>query len=186
MAILTYTDLERYMGKTFGTAQQEAAAQILGILEAELQYVLNRPLGARVITSEKHMLEPGQRQIFLRQAPVRVVSALSIGLQGHEVAQTVSDFDIYPWGIDNIRIAGQGYQALVTYTAGLSDLDTVALERVMYTAGAREMSKFLADAQGLERLKVEGTDYYFHNKGESGFSPQELQVISRFKRRVIR
>lgn len=186
MAILTYTDLERYMGKTFDASQQEAAAQILATLEAELEYVLNRPLGARVITSEKHMLEVGQRQIFLRHAPVRSVSSFKIGRLDEETTQNLDDFDIYPWGIDNVRIAGAGYVALVTYTAGMNDIDTVALERVMYSAGAREMSKFLADAQGMSRFRVEGTDYLFAADGEAGFSPRELQIVSRFKRRIIR
>jgi len=186
MAILNYTDLERFMGKTFTDTQQEAASIILMTLENELSYYLNKPLYAQVFTNEKHMLEIGQRQIFLRNSPVRSVTAFSVGMNNQMVNQVISDFDIYPWGIDNVRIAGQGYIALVTYTAGVYDSDSVVLERVLFTASAREMSKFLADAQGLERLNVEGTDYVFGNKGESGFTEQELKMISRLKRRIVR
>lgn len=185
MAILTYDDLEIYMGKTFTDAQQDAAMSIIAALEAELEYYLNRPLGARAYADEEHKLVPGQRQIFLRHAPVQSVTSFYVGMPGEEVEQNVEDFDIFPWGIDNIRIAGTGNQALVTYTAGMTSSDTVALERVLYTASAREMSKFLIDAQGLSRLKVEGTDYVFPDGGEGGFTERELNAVKRFKRRVI-
>lgn len=186
MAILNHEDLEIFMGKSFSASAQDAATEILANLEDELAYYLNRPLGIRVITNEKHRLEPNQRQIFLRQAPVASVAAFSVGLPGREVAQNITDFDIYPWGIDNVRIAGTGYVALVTYTAGMSDQTTVALERVLCTAAAREMNKYFIDAQGLEQLDVEGTKYFMQAGGESGFTPQELRMVSRFRRRVMR
>jgi hypothetical protein len=67
----------------------------------------------------------------------------------------------------------------------MTSSDTVALERVLYTAATREMSKFLIDAQGLARLNVEGTDYIFPDGGEGGFTERELNSVKRFKRRVI-
>lgn len=185
MAILTPNDLEIYMGKTFTNAQEDAAQSILLSLEAELEYYLNRPLGARVYAEEEHKLVPNQRQIFLRHAPVQSVTSFYVGMPGEEVQQNISDFDIFPWGIDNIRIAGTGNQALVTYSAGMTSADTVALERVIYSAATREMGKYLIDAQGLARLKVEGTDYLFPNAGEGGFTQAELNSVKRFKRRVI-
>lgn len=185
MAILTYDDLELYMGKTFTEAQQDAAMSILASLESELEYYLNRPLGARVFTEEQHKLVPNQRQIFLRNAPVISVTSFYVGMPDEEVEQNIDDFDIFPWGIDNIRIAGTGNQALVTYTAGMTGPETVALERVLYSAATREMGKFLIDAQGLARLKVEGTDYVFPDGGEGGFTERELNSVKRFKRRVI-
>jgi len=185
MAILTYDDLEIFMGKTFTAAQQDAAMSILASLEAELEYFLNRPLGARLYSEEEHKLVPGQRQIFLRHAPVQSVTSFYVGMPGEEEEQNIADFDIFPWGIDNIRIAGTGNQALVTYTAGMTSSETVALERVLYTAATREMSKFLIDAQGLARLNVEGTDYIFPDGGEGGFTERELNSVKRFKRRVI-
>lgn len=186
MPILNYTDLEQFMGRTFTQSESDAAVMIISSLENELQYTINRPLGAKLFTSEVHRLEPNQRQIFLRNAPVKEVTALSVGLPGEEVAQNVDDFDIYPWGIDNVRIAGTGNQALVTYKAGMTDSETVALERILLTASAREMGKFLIDAQGLARFKVEGTEYLFVDGGEGGFTQRELESVKRFKRRVIR
>lgn len=185
MAILTPQDLEIYMGKTFTNAQEDAAQSILASLESELEYYLHRPLGARVYTEEEHKLVPNQRQIFLRNAPVHTVTSFYVGMPGDEVEQNISDFDIFSWGIDNVRIAGTGNQALVTYTAGMTSDDTVALERILYSAGTREMGKFLIDAQGLARLKVEGTDYVFVDGGEGGFTQAELNSVKRFKRRVI-
>lgn len=185
MAILTPADLEIYMGKTFSNAQEDAAQSILASLEAELAYYLNRPLGAQVYTEEEHKLVPGQRQIFVRHAPVQSVTSFYVGMPGEEVEQNIDDFDIFPWGIDNIRIAGTGNQALVTYTAGMTGTDTIALERVLYSASTREMGKYLIDAQGLARLKVEGTDYVLTNAGEGGFTQTELNSVKRFKRRVI-
>lgn len=185
MAIIIPNDLAMYMGKTFTNAQEDAAQLIIASLEAELSYYINRPLGAQLFSEEEHKLVPNQRQIFLRHAPVQSVTAFAVGLQGDEVAQNISDFDIFPWGIDNIRIAGTGNQALVTYTAGMTADDTVALERVLYSASVREMGKLLIDAQGLAKFKVEGTEYTFPEAGEGGFTPSELNSVKRFKRRVI-
>jgi hypothetical protein len=190
MAILNYADLARYMNKTFSAGEQSAAATILTALEAELSYILNRPLAPVRITDEKHLLEPGQRQLFLRKAPVRSVVSFYIGLIDSASAtyteQNIYDFDVYPWGIDNILIGGTGYEAKVTYNAGITDIDSAALERVILSAATREMSKVLVDAQGLERLKVEGSEYFFEPGIGGGFSEAELKSISRFKRRVIR
>jgi len=185
MAILTPNDLEIFLGKTFTNAQEDAAQTIIASLEAELSYFLNRPLGAVVYSDELHRLERNQRQIFLRHAPVHEVTEISIGLAGEEVEQNVAHFDVYSWGIDNVRIAGQGYRALITYTAGMTSDDTVALERVLYSASSREMGKFLIDAQGLERLRVEGTEYRFLDSGEGGFTQAELNSVKRFRRRVL-
>jgi len=185
MAIITPNDLEVYIGKTFTNAEEDAAQSIIASLEAELEYYLNRPLGPRTYTEEQHKLVPNQRQIFLRHAPVITVTSFYVGLAGEEVQQNVSDFDIFPWGIDNVRIAGTSNQALVTYTAGMTSGDTVALERVLYSASSREMGKYLIDAQGLLRFKVEGTDYVFPEGGEGGFTASELNSVKRFKRRVI-
>lgn len=185
MAIITPNDLETYMGKTWTDAQEDAAQLILSSLEAELSYYLNRPLGAVSYSDEVHRLERHQRQIFLRHAPVRTVTELFIGLRDEEVEQDIEDFDIYAWGIDNVRIAGQGYRALVTYTAGMTSADTVALERVLYSASTREMGKLLIDAQGLERIRVEGTEYRFVDSGEGGFTQAELNSVKRFRRRVL-
>ena len=189
MAILNYADLARFMNRTFTAGEQAAASSILTALESELSYRLNRPLGAIRITDEKHMLEPGQRQLFLRKAPVRSIVSFSIGLIDSASAtyttQNIYDFDVYPWGIDNVLVAGTGYQALVTYNAGMTDIDTAALERVLLSASSREMSKVLIDSQGLERLKVEGTEYFFEKDG-GGFTESEINSIARFKRRVIR
>lgn len=185
MAIIIPNDLAMYMGKTFTNAQEDAAQLIIASLEAELSYYINRPLGAQLFSEEEHKLVPNQRQIFLRHAPVQSVTAFAVGLQGNEVAQNITNFDIFPWGIDNIRIAGTGNQALVTYTAGMTADDTVALERVLYSASVREMGKLMIDAQGLSKLKVEGTEYSFPELGEGGFTPSELNSVKRFKRRVI-
>lgn len=185
MAIIIPNDLAMYMGKTFTNAQEDAAQLIIASLEAELSYYINRPLGAQLFSEEEHKLVPNQRQIFLRHAPVQSVTAFAVGLQGNEVAQNITNFDIFPWGIDNIRIAGTGNQALVTYTAGMTPDDTVALERVLYSASVREMGKLMIDAQGLSKLKVEGTEYSFPELGEGGFTPSELNSVKRFKRRVI-
>lgn len=186
MAILTYLDLQRYMNKTFTAGQQTAATTIIAALERELSYYINRPLSPTVTTDEIYMLEPQQRQIFLRKGPVVSVASLEIGLAGDEVAQTVADYDIHPWGIDNIYIASTGYRAIVTYTAGMASSEAQNLERIVYSAATREMSKLLIDAQGIWELDVEGTDYKFSNMGKDGFTEEELRMASRYKRRVIR
>jgi hypothetical protein len=186
MAILNYADLARFMNKTFDAGQQAAATTILDSLESELEWTINRPLQPVRVTDERHILEPAQRQIFLRKAPVRSIIAFSIGMQSQMVNQNIPDYDIYPWGIDNLYISGMGYIALITYNAGILDADTVKLERIILSAASREMSKVLVDAQGLARMKLEGTEYFFEEQSSGGFNDRELKALSHFRRRVIR
>lgn len=185
MAIILAADLAIYMNKTFTESEEEAASLIVSSIEGELSAIINRPLAPVQVVEEVHMLQSGQRQIFLRKAPVTSVTLFEIGYHEAYQEQNILDFDVYPWGIDNIRIAGQGYKAKVTYNAGLSDSAAAALERVCFSSASREMSKLLADAQGLTRLKVEGTEYFFEAADSGIFSSTELKTIERFKRRVI-
>jgi hypothetical protein len=185
MAILNYTDLERFMNRTFSEGEAQAAATIINALESQLGAMLNRPIQPIRVTEERHVLQPGQRQIFLRKAPVRSIIAFTIGMENQMVAQNLPDYDVYPWGIDNLYVSGMGYIALITYNAGMLDADSAALERVILFAAAREMSRVLIDAQGLERLKVEGTEYFFEQAGAGGFTDAEMKSLQRYKRRVI-
>lgn len=186
MAVITYSDLQRFMNHTFDTGQRNAATTILASLERHLAAYLNRPLSPVQIVDEEHRLLTNQRQIFLRKAPVIEVTDFSVGLDGAEVVQDIEDFYIYPWGIDNIRITGDGYRALVTYTAGMLATEAEDLSFVLYSAAAREMNKVLIDAQGLSRLDVENSEYHMANFGYSTFTQDELRMASRSKRRVIR
>jgi hypothetical protein len=185
MAVITYLDLQDYMGKTFTSTQQTAATSLVGALERELGAILGRSLTGLTVTSEAHVLQAGQRQIFLREYPVNTVTALSVGDLGSETAQTLSDYDIYKWGIDGLRIATQGLSALVTYTAGMAATDAQKLEAVMLRASAREMSAMLADAQGLERLSIEGVSMQFANGGQGGFTDDDLRHVRRYHRKGV-
>lgn len=184
MAVITYLDLQDYMGKTFTSPQQTAATSLVGALERELGAILGRSLTGITVTSEAHVLQAGQRQIFLREYPVNTVTALSIGDLGSETVQTLSDYDIYKWGIDGLS-ATQGLSALVTYTAGMAATDAQKLEAVMLRASAREMSSMLADAQGLERLSIEGVSMQFANGGQGGFTDDDLKHVRRYHRKGV-
>lgn len=185
MSVITYTDLQRFMNHQFDAGQRVAATAIISNLEREMGAYLNRPMSPVQIIDESHRLVVNQRQIYLRKAPVIEVTGFSIGLQGHEVAQNVSDFYIYPWGIDNLRIAGEGYRALVTYTAGMNSAELENLGFIMLSAAAREMNRVLLDAQGLMRMNVENSQYFMAKQGETGFSDRELKMASKYKRRSI-
>jgi len=185
MAIITYQDLATYMNRTFTTGEQAAANTMIGVLERELSRVLGRALAGKAVSGEKHLLQRNQRQIFLKEYPVISVTALSLGTLGSEVAQTISDFDIYPWGIDGILATTPGTSALVTYTAGMSASDQQQLEALMLRVSSREMSQVLADAQGLKRLSAEGVDMTFANDGMAGFTDQDLKWVRRYRRRGV-
>lgn len=186
MAIITYTDLERYMGRTFSAAEQTAASTIIGFLERELSTIIGRPLSPLQVTEEVHWLEVGQRQVFLRKAPVASVSSFSLGFRGYETVQDAANYDVKPWGIDNIWIGSVGYRAIVTYVGGLSNTNAASLERIMYSASVREMSQFLIDAQGLNTLTVEGTTYKIAENGVGGFTLEERKFADNFKRYIVR
>lgn len=174
------------MNREFDTGQRTAATTIISSLERELSLYLNRPISAVQVTDESHRLVVNQRQIFLRKAPVISVTSFYVGLDGDEVEQDIEDFYVHPWGIDNIRIVGEGYRALVTYTAGMNAEDAENLSFMMLSAASREMNRVLLDAQGLMRLDVENSQYYMANLGEVGFTEKELKTASKYKRRVIR
>ena len=184
MAVITYTDLQRFMNHEFDAGQRVAATTIISSLERELAAYLNRPISP-VQIDESHRLVVNQRQIYLRKAPVLEVTGFSIGLAGNEVEQNISDFYIYPWGIDNIRITGDGYRALVTYTAGMNSTEVENLSFIMLSAASREMNRVLLDAQGLMRMNVENSQYFMAKQGESGFTDRELKMASKYKRRSI-
>jgi|TARA_Y100001947_G_scaffold155403_1_gene161372 hypothetical protein len=185
MAIITYQDLATYMNRTFTSGEQAAANTMIGALERELSRILGRALAGAAINSEAHILKVNQRQIFLKEYPVISVTGLSIGTLGSEVAQTISDFDIHPWGIDGILATSTGTSALVTYTAGMSSSDQQQLEALMLRVSTREMSQILADAQGLERFRAEGVDMTFANKGMAGFTDDDLKWVRRYRRRGV-
>ena len=185
MAVITYLDLQDYMGKTLTSTQQTAATTVIGALERELSQILGRSLTGITVTDEAHVLQAGQRQIFLKEYPVNSVTTLKIGTLGSETTQTLTDYDIYKCGIDGLRIATQGLSAKVTYTAGMSATDAQKLEACMLRASAREMSAMLADAQGLERLGVEGTSMTFANGGQGGFTDDDLKHVRRYRRKGV-
>lgn len=185
MAVITYTDLQRFMNREFDTGQRVAATSIISNLERELSAYINRPISPIQVIDESHRLVVNQRQIFLRKSSVFEVTGFSIGMAGDEVAQNISDFYIFPWGIDNIRITGDGYCALVTYTAGMNSTDMKNLSFIMLSAASREMNRVLLDAQGLMRMNVENSQYFMAKQGESGFTDRELNTAIKYKRRVI-
>jgi hypothetical protein len=185
MAVITYTDLQRYMNRTFDAGQQQAANIVISSLQNQLSTWLNIPVTPVSIIDEVHRLKVNQRQIFLYKSPVIEVTSFYVGMSGQEVEQNIDDFDIYPWGIDNIRIAGEGYRALVTYTAGPDPVDMENLSYIVLSAAGREMNKVLLDAQGLMRMTVENSQYYMSRSGAGGYTEEELKMASRYKRRVI-
>lgn len=186
MAIITYQDLQRYMGRTFSPSEQTAATTIIAFLERELSIIIGRPLSPTQVLEEVHWLEVNQRQIFLRKTPVASVTSFYMGFNGHEVEQDLENFDIKPWGIDNIWVAGTGYKAIVSYVGGLSSTNAAGLERIIYSASVREMSQFLIDAQGLNSLTVEGTTYKIAEDGVGGFTEEEKKIARSFKRYIVR
>jgi hypothetical protein len=185
MAVITYTDLQRYMNRSFDAGQQAAANIVISSLEHQLSTWLNIPISPVSVIDEIHRLKVNQRQIFLYKNPVLEVTSFYVGMQGHEVQQNVNDFYTYPWGIDNLRIAGDGYRALVTYTAGPDPLEMENLSYIILSAAGREMNKVLLDAQGLMRMTVENSQYYMSKSGAGGYTDEELKMASRYKRRVI-
>lgn len=185
MAVITYTDLQRFMNRTFTAGEQTAATSIISGLERQLSMYLNVPISPVQVVDEVHRLKVNQRQIFLRKAPVVEVTSFSVGLADNEVEQNIDDFYIYPWGIDNVRITGDGYRALVSYTAAMTSEDVESLGYIMLAAASRDMNKVLLDAQGLARMNVENSQFFMSNKGDYGFTDQELKLASKYKRRVI-
>ncbi|MBM86934.1 MAG: hypothetical protein CMQ41_01000 [Gammaproteobacteria bacterium] len=208
MALATVADLKKYMDITFSNTQEEAAQMILTGLEADLEHYIGRPVTAasfsetyvaeanytgssaysffydynidRTLTTVTDVTKPPY-VVYTRQTPI--VSVASVTVQGQTdssaTTQTVgNDYVVRRYGIDMFRV-NDNDKIVINYTAGLDSTadNTSALKLVILRAASREVQNLHDDVVGMKDLTTRNVAPV-----ETGFTPEELNSVKRWRR----
>ena len=208
MALATVADLKKYMDITFSNTQEEAAQMILTGLEADLEHYIGRPVTAasfsetyvaeanstgssaysffydynidRTLTTVTDVTKPPY-VVYTRQTPI--VSVASVTVQGQTdssaTTQTVgNDYVVRRYGIDMFRV-NDNDKIVINYTAGLDSTadNTSALKLVILRAAPREVQNLHDDVVGMKDLTTRNVAPV-----ETGFTPEELNSVKRWRR----
>ena len=208
MALATVADLKKYMDITFSNTQEEAAQMILTGLEADLEHYIGRPVTAasfsetyvaeanytgssaysffydynidRTLTTVTDVTKPPY-VVYTRQTPI--VSVASVTVQGQTdssaTTQTVgNDYVVRRYGIDMFRV-NDNDKIVINYTAGLESTadNTSALKLVILRAASREVQNLHDDVVGMKDLTTRNVAPV-----ETGFTPEELNSVKRWRR----
>ena len=208
MALATVADLKKYMDITFSNTQEEAAQMILTGLEADLEHYIGRPVTAasfsetyvaeanytgssaysffydynidRTLTTVTDVTKPPY-VVYTRQTPI--VSVASVTVQGQTdssaTTQTVgNDYVVRRYGIDMFRV-NDNDKIVINYTAGLDSTadNTSALKLVILRAASREVQNLHDDLVCMKDLTTRNVAPV-----ETGFTPEELNSVKRWRR----
>ena len=208
MALATVAELKKYMDITFSNTQEEAAQMILTGLEADLEHYIGRPVTAasfsetyvaeanytgssaysffydynidRTLTTVTDVTKPPY-VVYTRQTPI--VSVASVTVQGQTdssaTTQTVgNDYVVRRYGIDMFRV-NDNDKIVINYTAGLDSTadNTSALKLVILRAASREVQNLHDDVVGMKDLTTRNVAPV-----ETGFTPEELNSVKRWRR----
>ena len=208
MALATVADLKKYMDITFSNTQEEAAQMILTGLEADLEHYIGRPVTAasfsetyvaeanytgssaysffydynidRTLTTVTDVTKPPY-VVYTRQTPI--VSVASVTVQGQTdssaTTQTVgNDYVVRRYGIDMFRV-NDNDKIVINYTAGLDSTadNTSTLKLVILRAASREVQNLHDDVVGMKDLTTRNVAPV-----ETGFTPEELNSVKRWRR----
>lgn len=199
-AIIDAQDLARYMKRTIQADSDEANAanEIIDGLEADLEAYVKRPISLVTVTNEEipEVHHPGK--VFLRQTPVRDVTAVNYD------GTVLTGYSVETWGLSNVALvflppasslSGSVPRPTVSYTAGLPGDDPTTTfgkkaRAVLLRAAARDFNQVIRqDLAGVSRANVEGTSLEFHGgvrAGAGGMTDAELAGFQRWKRRRVR
>lgn len=194
MAVISTEDLRVYLNlSALSAGQTLAASAIIDGLEADLEAYLKRPLVETTVEDEVVTMDR-RGTIRLRETPVRSVTVFSVD----GTAQDASTYEVVSWGLKDVfpgfmpsPLISPAPVLLATYVAGLDGEDPTSVfgrqaRGVLLRVAAREFNRAVRqDAEGLERLSVEGTSMSFVNPG-GGLSEEDLAKFTRWKKRVVR
>lgn len=207
--LATEKDLERYMDIKFSNRQLYAAEFVLEGLQSELESYLRRPVEVGTV-SETYTVElnhpgvPGYSffnnwsldttqsiiewvqppyTLYLRNSPVTSVSSLTLTrpFTGATTDPLIegNDFIVRRYGVDIFRTFANDTIA-ITYSAGLDGPEIKMFRLLILRAASREMQNMHDDVVGIKDLET-------RNVGPlvTGFTPEELTSLSRWRRRRI-
>ena len=208
MALVTTSDLKKYMDITFSNTQEEAAQMIVDGLEADLEHYIGRPVTAASF-SESHVAPAnysGSSQysffydynldrtgtaiqdvtkppfvLYTRRSPV--VSVASLTVQGQSdssaTAQTVgTDFVVRRYGVDMFTVQDNDI-IVINYTAGLdASADNTTALKLIVLRAASR------EVQNLHDDVVGMKDLPTRNVAPltTGFTEEEMNSVKRWRR----
>lgn len=204
--LASVSELERYMDIKFSNRQHHAAEYVLEGLQSELESYLRRPVEVETFTENYRVettnvgiptssffydtsmgtdekpqtfLQPPYT-VYLRNSPVVSVTSVTVTapLPGStpEVLQNGRDYVVRRYGVDVYRtFANDNIQ--VVYSAGLDGDGIKHFRLLILRAASREMQNMHDDVVGIKDLET-------RNVGPltTGFTPEELQSVKRWKR----
>ena len=208
MALVTISDLKKYMDITLSNTQDDAAQFILDGLEADLEHYIGRPVTAASF-SESHVAPAnysGSSQysffydynidrtgsavqdvtkppfvLYTRRSPV--VSVASLTVQGQSdssaITQTVgTDYVVRRYGVDMFTVQDSDI-IVVNYTAGLDATeDNTSALKLIILRAASR------EVQNLHDDVVGMKDLTTRNVAPmiTGFTPEEMVSVKRWRR----
>lgn len=204
--LATITELERYMDIKFNNRQQHAAEYVLEGLQSELESYLRRPIevgtftetyrvesnnvgiptssffyDTTIGTNEKPQtfLQPPYT-VYVRNSPVVSVSSVTVTAPtpgaSAETLTNNQDYIVRRYGLDIYRTFANDL-VTINYTAGLAGANVKHFKLLILRAASREMQNMHDDVVGIKDLET-------RNVGPltTGFTPEELQSIRRWRR----
>jgi len=202
--LVSVDDLTTYMDIKFSNRQQRAAEFVLTGLQSELEAYLRRPIeigtfvenhvipndfGSFPISSHLYDLSldttgnpPSYVQpaitIYMRNSPVVSVDGITIypAVGASVAAREDIDYVTHRYGIDLYR-AMPNDRMEVTYIAGLDGEALPVFRLLILRAATREMQNMHDDVVGLKDLETRNVAPL-----TTGFSPEELQSVKRWRR----
>lgn len=204
MMLVSLDDLTTYMDIKFSNRQQRAAGFVLSGLQSELESYLRRPIQVtsfvedHLVPSDRstfpfssHMYDftldttgnpPSYIQpvltIYMRNSPIVSVDNVTVyPSQGASIAAIEQvDYVVQRYGLDLYR-AMPDDRVQVTYVAGLDGPAVPIFRLLILRAAAREMQNMHDDVVGLKDLETRNVAPL-----TTGFSPEELQSVRRWRR----
>jgi hypothetical protein len=208
MALVTISDLKKYMDITLSNTQDDAAQFILDGLEADLEHYIGRPVTAASF-SESHVAPAnysGSSQysffydynidrtgtavqdvtkppfvLYTRRSPVVSVASLTVQGQSDSSAttQTVgTDYVVRRYGVDMFTVQDSDI-IVVNYTAGLDATeDNTSALKLIILRAASR------EVQNLHDDVVGMKDLTTRNVAPmiTGFTPEEMVSVKRWRR----
>lgn len=208
MALVTISDIKKYMDISFSNTQEDAAQMIIDGLEADLEHYIGRPVSAASF-SESHVapanysgssaysffydynIDRTQTAVtdvtkppyilYTRRSPVVSVESLTIQGQTESsaTAQTVGEhYVVRRYGVDMFNVQDND-KIVITYTAGLDATnDNTSALKLIVLRAASR------EVQNLHDDVVGMKDLTTRNVApvQTGFTEEELNSVKRWRR----
>ena len=204
--LVSQVELERYMDIKLSNRQQHAAEYVLSGLQSELESYLRRPIEVATFT-ETYVVESNNYgvptssffydvslnttdrpmtwfhppyTVYVRNSPVASVESIVVTSPNPgstpETLVDGTDYIVRRYGVDIYRTFAND-TIEIEYTAGL-DGDNIKIFRLLILrAAAREMQNMHDDVVGIKDLETRNVAPL-----TTGFTPEELQSVKRWRR----